>query len=310
MSNLIREPQAANPGVDSPCVDHPCSAIELIITPRSKDLDGFSVRRVLPYHKRRMVGPWVFFDHIGPVTFAAGSGIDVRPHPHINLATATYLFEGEILHRDSLGFAVAIQPGDINLMVAGRGITHSERETAAVRAREHRLHALQLWLALPEADEEVAPAFHHYAEAEIPTSVVDGVALRVMMGSAYGLTSPVRTFATTLYVEARLGPGQRLPQPLAEELAVYVASGAVRIDGTRVEQHQMAVLAPGATHPIEADGDCRIAIIGGARMPARHMFWNFVSSSPARIEQAKADWKAGRFPTVVGDEHAFIPLPE
>ena len=213
MSNLTADLQQQ-------CDARPCDGLELLIQPRDKDLGGFSVRRVLPTRERTMVGPWIFFDHMGPAEFPAGTGINVRPHPHINIATVTYLFEGEILHRDSLGSLQGIGPGDINLMVAGRGIVHSERERPEVTAQAHQLHGLQLWLALPEEDEEVKPAFHHYPAADIPALEVDGVPLRVMMGSAYGVTSPVRVFAETLYVEAHLQPGQSIVLPGAAERAV------------------------------------------------------------------------------------------
>lgn len=286
-----------------------CGAIELIIQPRDRDLGGFSVRRVLPSARHRMVGPWIFFDHMGPAEFAAGQGINVRPHPHVNLATVTYLFEGEILHRDSLGSLQPIRPGDINLMVAGRGIVHSERERPEVTAVAHRLHGLQLWLALPEADEEIEPAFYHYPGTEIPAVTVAGVPVRVMMGSAYGVTSPVKTFADTLYVEARLQPGQTLELPEAEERAVYVASGSLRAREDVIPEHAMAVFAPERSVVLEAVSEARIGIIGGEPMTPRFIDWNFVSSRKARIEQAKADWQAQRFPKVPGDEEEFIPLP-
>lgn len=287
-----------------------CGAIELVIMPRDKDLGGFSVRRALPNARRRMVGPWIFFDHMGPADFPAGKGINVRPHPHVNLATVTYLFEGEILHRDSLGSLQLITPGDINLMVAGRGIVHSERERPEVTAEPHRLHGLQLWLALPEPDEETEPAFYHYPSAEIPAVTVAGVPVRVMMGSAYGRTSPVRTFADTLYVEAHLQAGQTLVLPDAEERAVYVASGKLKARDTEMPEHSLAILGdlPGVV--LEAASESRIAIIGGERMTPRFIEWNFVSSRKARIEQAKADWAAQRFPKVPGDAEEFIPLPE
>lgn len=287
-----------------------CAAIDLIIRPRDKDLGGFSVRRSLPTAQHKMVGPWIFFDHMGPADFPAGQGINVRPHPHVNLATVTYLFEGEILHRDSLGSVQAIRPGDINLMVAGRGIVHSERERPEVTAAPHRLHGLQLWLALPQADEEIDPAFRHYAASDIPTAVIDGVPVRVMMGTAYGLTSPVRTFARTLYVEAHLQPGQTLALPEAEERAVYVAQGALAARGTDIPEHSMAVFADAAGVVLEATAESRIAIIGGEHLGQRFIEWNFVSSRKARIEAAKDDWRAGRFPKVPGDETEFIPLPE
>lgn len=287
-----------------------CTAIELIIQPRDKDLGGFSVRRVLPTARRKLVGPWIFFDHMGPADFPAGKGINVRPHPHINLATVTYLFEGEMLHRDSLGSVQAIRPGDINLMLAGRGIVHSERERPEVTAVPHRVHGLQLWLALPEALEEVEPAFYHYPAADIPALEVDAVPLRVMMGSAYGVTSPVKTFAETLYVEAHLQAGQRITLPDAEERAVYVASGALMARDTHIPEHAMAVFAAEPGIVLEAVQESRIAIIGGEPLGQRFIDWNFVSSRKARIEQARDDWKAGRFPKVPGDEEEFIPLPE
>jgi redox-sensitive bicupin YhaK (pirin superfamily) len=286
-----------------------CGAIELIIQPRDTDLGGFFVRRVLPSARRRMVGPWIFFDHMGPAEFAAGKGINVRPHPHVNLATVTYLFEGEILHRDSLGSLQPIRPGDINLMVAGRGIVHSERERPEVTAVAHKLHGLQLWLALPEADEEIEPAFYHYPGTRIPAVTVGGVPVRVMIGSAYGVTSPVKTFAETLYVEARLQPGETLLLPEAEERAVYVASGSVKARDDVIPEHAMAVFSPEPGVLLEAVSESRIGIIGGERMTPRFIEWNFVSSRKARIEQAKADWRVQRFPKVPGDEEEFIPLP-
>jgi len=287
-----------------------CDAVELLIQPRDKDLGGFSVRRVLPTAKRKMVGPWIFFDHMGPADFPAGSGINVRPHPHVNLATVTYLFEGEILHRDSLGSLQAIRPGDINLMVAGRGIVHSERERPEVHAVDHRLHGLQLWLALPEADEEIAPDFIHYPSDAIPALSIEGVPLRVMMGSAYGVTSPVRTFADTLYIEADLKAGQMLALPDSPERALYAARGSVQLGATVLAEHAMAVLKAGEGITVKAITDARIALIGGEAIGPRFIDWNFVSSRKERIEQARADWRAGRFPKVPGDEVEFIPLPD
>jgi redox-sensitive bicupin YhaK (pirin superfamily) len=285
-------------------------AVELVLRPRDKDLGGFSVRRALPTAQRTMVGPWIFFDHMGPAEFPAGQGINVRPHPHVNLATVTYLFEGEILHRDSLGSVQPIRPGDINLMVAGRGIVHSERERPEVTAAAHRLHGLQLWLALPEADEEVEPAFHHYPSRDIPALTVNGVPVRVMMGGAYGVSSPVRTFGGTLYVEAHLKPGQRLVLPEAEERAVYVASGALTAQGVEIPEHAMAILANVREVVVEAAAETRMALVGGRPLGQRFIEWNFVSSRRERIEQAKRDWREGRFPVVPGDEQEFIPLPE
>lgn len=285
-----------------------CQAIDLLIQPRDKDLGGFSVRRVLPTKERRMVGPWIFFDHMGPAEFAAGDGLNVRPHPHINLATVTYLFEGEILHRDSVGSHQAIRPGDVNLMVAGKGITHSERERPEVTAKAHRLHGLQLWLALPEADEEIDPAFYHYPGTDIPSVDVDGVPVRVIMGSAYGVTSPVKVYAETLYVETHLQAGQTLQVPAAQERAVYVAEGELKTDDTTLPEYSMGVFSDVPTIELTATKESRIAIIGGEHLGKRYMEWNFVSSRRERVEQAKSDWKAQTFPKVVGDEDEFIPL--
>ena len=285
-------------------------AIKHIITPREKSLGDFSVRRVLPSMKQQTVGPWIFFDHMGPADFPAGKGIDVRPHPHINLATVTYLFEGEILHRDSLGSVQTIRPGDINLMVAGKGITHSERERDEVRNSDHRIHGLQLWHALPEKDEETMPAFYHYPASDLPYFLENNVSLRLMIGSAYGFASPVKTFAETLYVEADMKRGDKVHLPNAEELAVYVVSGGIMLLGQAIASYSMVILEDNTTAAIEATADARVAIIGGEKMPPRFMEWNFVSSRRERIEQAKNDWRSGRFPLVTGDEKEFIPLPE
>lgn len=287
-----------------------CPVVAQLIQPREKDLGGFSVRRSLPVVGCKSVGPWVFFDHFGPVSLPPGPGPNVRPHPHINLATVTYLFEGEMLHRDSLGSVQAIRPGDINLMVAGRGIVHSERERPEATRHERPLHGLQLWLALPEADEETEPAFEHTPGAAVPAVDVDGVPVRVMMGSAFGATSPVRVFARTLYVEAELQAGQSLQLPDAPERAVYVAQGRARIGSTDVGPHAMAVLRSGsAGTTVQALQAARIAVIGGEPLGRRYIEWNFVSSRKERIEQAKQDWREGRFPKVPGDETEFIPLP-
>lgn len=286
-----------------------CDAIEVVLQPRDKDLGGFSVRRLLPTAQRKTVGPWIFFDHMGPADFPAGEGIKVRPHPHVNLATVTYLFEGEILHRDSLGSLQTIRPGDINLMVAGRGIVHSERERPEHTAVPHRLHGLQLWLALPEADEEVEPAFHHYPAADIPALEIDGVPVRVMMGSAYGASSPVRIFADTLYVEAHMKAGQKLLLPNAAERAVYVAQGALKAHDVAIPEHALAIVTQQPGVVVEATEESRIALIGGEPLGKRFIDWNFVSSRKERIEQAKIDWREGRFPKVPGDEVEFIPLP-
>ncbi len=297
---------------DSDNCDTPgCAVVEQHITPREKDLGGFSVRRCLPTIGRKSVGPWVFFDHFGPVTLEPGPGPNVRPHPHVNLATVTYLFAGEMLHRDSLGNVQTIHPGDINLMVAGRGIVHSERERPQATLHERPLHGLQLWLALPQADEETDPAFHHYPSDAIPAVTVDGVTVQVMMGTAFGVTSPVRTFAQTLYVEAQLGEGQSLVLPEALERAVYVAQGQVRLGNTEVGPHAMAVLrSSSGAATLHALAPARLAIIGGEHLGPRFIDWNFVSSRKERIAQAKDDWVNGRFPKVPGDETEYIPLPQ
>jgi len=302
MSNVLK---SAEQGCD--VIDSPCSAIETILSPRVADLGGFSVRRLLPTAKRKMVGPWIFFDEMGPADFPAGEGINVLPHPHIGIATVTYLFEGEILHRDSVGSYQPIRPGDINLMVAGSGIAHSERERPEITATDHRLHGLQLWLALPEEHEETGPAFHHYPDDDIPAVEIEGVAVRVMIGCAYGITSPVRQFSETLYLEATLEAGQTLELPEAPERAVYVASGVLRAHGSELPTHSMTVFSPEPGVAVTATEDTRIVVIGGEPLGKRFIEWNFVSSSKARIDKAREDWRAGRFAKVVGDEEAFIP---
>lgn len=284
-------------------------SVKYIINPKEKDLGGFSVRRILPYSKQKMVGPWIFFDHMGPAEFEDETGIDVRPHPHINLATVTYLFEGEILHRDSLGSLQAIKPGDINLMIAGKGITHSERERDEAKSKKRKLHGLQLWHALPEEYEEVDPAFYHYSANEIPTVVENEVKVRVMIGSAYSVKSPVKTFADTIYVEADMKSKRSLSTPKAEQLAIYIVDGEIEIAGSKVEKHNMVILEDNSSCDIKASKDSRIAIIGGQAFTKRYIEWNFVSSSKGRIEKAKQDWQKGRFPKVTGDEKEFIPLP-
>ena len=304
MSNLA-------PHVTQPCdVDSDCGMLEKLLKSREKDLGGFTVRRLLPTSGQKMLGPWVFFDHMGPANFPPGKGVNVRPHPHIGIATVTYLFEGEILHRDSLGSCQPIVPGDINLMVAGRGITHSERERPEVREKPHRAHGLQLWLALPDDQEDIEPAFHHYPAATIPAVDIAGVAIRVMMGNAYGVRSPVKTFSDTLYIEARLERGQTLELPDAEDLGMYVAEGALRIGDTRIPRYCMGIAGNRRSFAVEAEEHTRLAMIGGKRLSPRFIDWNFVSSRKERIEAAKRDWQEGRFADVVGDEEDFIPLPE
>lgn len=302
MSNLMKEAEQA---CDSSAAT--CPAIESILSPRVADLGGFSVRRLLPTAKRKMVGPWIFFDEMGPADFPAGQGINVLPHPHIGLATVTYLFEGEILHRDSVGSYQAIRPGDINLMVAGRGIAHSERERPEVTAGDHRVHGLQLWLALPEMYEEVEPSFHHYPGASVPAVTIGDVPVRVLIGSAYGVSSPVQQYARTLYLEAVIKAGQSLELPEAQERGVYVVSGNLEAQGSRIAGHTMAILAAEQGVTVTATEDSRVVVIGGDPVGRRFIEWNFVSSSKRRIDQARDDWRAGRFAKVVGDEHEYIP---
>jgi len=284
------------------------NSIKMTLKPREKDIGGFAVRRALPFVLQRSIGPWVFFDHFGPVTFKPGEGINVRPHPHINLATVTYLFEGEIFHRDSIGNALPIHPGAINLMVAGKGIAHSERTRDKLRATGYALHGLQLWHALPEEFEEIEPGFYHTPAADIPSVELDGVTIRVLMGSAFGVTSPVKTFSPNLYLEADMEDGAAFEIPKAEELGVYVVKGEAEIDGETAPINAMSVLNPNAT-AIKAKGSTRLAMIGGTALGHRHLWWNFVSSRKERIEQAKEDWAAGRFGQVIEDTDEVIALP-
>jgi redox-sensitive bicupin YhaK (pirin superfamily) len=287
-------------------------AIDLVIVPRSVDLGGFAVRRALPHVRRRMVGPFIFFDHFGPVEFRSGQGIDVRPHPHIGLATVTLLFDGEIVHRDSLGSNAAIHPGDVNLMTAGRGIVHSERTASDHRMGGERLHGLQLWLAMPAADEEIDPSFAHHDQAALPIVAGDGKVVRVVIGHAYGKTSPVPTLSDTLLADATLTPGATLPiDTETEERSLYIVGGEVDIAGDRFAAGRLLVLKPGDPLLLTAASEARVILLGGAAMDGpRHVWWNFVSSRKERIEQAKADWKQGRFDTVPGDTEEFIPLPD
>ncbi len=283
-----------------------------IIEGRERDIDGFRLVRVLPNAARRLVGPFVFFDHVGPAELVPGVGLDVRPHPHINLATVTYLFDGEFLHRDSLGNEQVIRPGAINWMTAGRGIVHSERTPPSLRKTGSHLHGLQLWVALPKAHEEAPPSFHHHDAEVFPVVKVDGVTLRVLAGSSFGQTSPVRTLSPLFYVEATLPAGGRLKLPNDHrERAAYVADGAVACGSERGRPGRMLVFAEGTEPVLEAEGPSRVMLLGGAPLDGpRHVWWNFVSSSKDRIEQAKRDWRDGRFGKVPGDETEFIPLPE
>jgi redox-sensitive bicupin YhaK (pirin superfamily) len=288
-----------------------CDALEQMIVPRSSDIGGFFVRRALPSAKRRMVGPFIFLDHMGPAEFRAGQGIDVRPHPHIGLATVTYLFAGEIMHRDSLGSVVPIRPGAVNWMSAGRGIAHSERTAPEHRNAGEPLHGLQCWVALPGAEEESSPSFAHHEADALPVVMGDGKTVRIIAGSLFGKTSPVTTGWETLFADVALEPGARLPLDAeTEERAIYLVSGEIDIAGDRFSDGRLLVFRAGDRITITAVTPARLAVLGGATMDGpRHIWWNFVSSRKERIDQAKADWKAGRFDAVPG-ESEFIPLPE
>jgi redox-sensitive bicupin YhaK (pirin superfamily) len=289
-----------------------CDAIEHVIVPRARDLGGFQVRRALPAAEKQMVGPFIFFDQMGPAEFLIGGGIDVRPHPHIGLATVTYLFEGEVFHRDSLGTSLAIRPGEVNLMTAGRGIVHSERETSAAKAVTRRLFGIQAWAALPKSHEEAVPGFAHHGVDELPRIAGEGKRVRLVMGSAYGARSPVSFPHESLFAEAVLAPGAVLPlDPDYDERAVYVASGEIDIAGDTFGEGRLLVFKPGDRISILATAQSRLVLLGGEPMDsARHIWWNFVASSKERIEQAKEDWRRKRFALVPDDDKEFIPLPE
>jgi len=284
--------------------------IELLITPAIRDLGEFTVRRTLPDKQRQRVGPFIFFDHMGPAEFPPDSGVNVRSHPHIGLATVTYLFEGEILHRDSLGKVQRIQPGAVNWMTAGRGIVHSEKVTDAIKASGQRLHGLQIWVALPLESEEAEPDFRHYPASAIPSVDVDGVDVRVVIGSAFGVTSPVQTHSETLYVEVNLEPGQQVAIPEAQELGLYVVEGSVAVCDRFVDAGVFAVFAEGATGLVTAESKSKFMFVGGDTLEGdRNIWWNFVNSSRERLDQAKKDWRERRFEEVPG-ETDFIPLPD
>jgi len=302
----------------SPCPDpvlgdrRAAEAIETLIVPRAVDLGEMTVRRALPSTKRQMVGPFIFFDQMGPAEFLTDQGIDVRPHPHINLATLTYLFEGEILHRDSLGTEQAIQPGAVNWMRAGRGIVHSERTSVDRRQNGQRLFGIQTWMALPEDREEDDPAFLHHSAEALPLVDTDGVKARLIAGSALGETSPLKTASETLYADVQLAQGRSMPiDPAYEERALYTISGEIEVAGESFVSAQLLVLRPGDAITVRAKSDSRFMLFGGAPMEGpRYIWWNFVSSRLERIEAAKEEWAKGRFDTVPGDEAEFIPLPK
>jgi redox-sensitive bicupin YhaK (pirin superfamily) len=288
------------------------SSIDSVIEQRRRDLGGFQVGRVLPASQRRMVGPFVFFDHIGPVDFAPGipRSVDVRPHPHIGLSTVTYLFAGEIMHRDSLRSEQPIRPGEVNWMTAGRGITHSERFERA-RAQGDTLHGIQAWVALPKEDEETAPDFSHHGAADLPTYEGDGLWTRLVAGAAFGMRAPVKTFSPLFYAHWRLAAGARAQLPAEyPERAAYVAAGSIEVDGRRFAEGQMLTFASGTPVLFNALEPAVVMLLGGEPVGERFLEWNFVSSSRERIDQAKADWRAGRMKLPQLDDGEFIPLPE
>lgn len=290
-----------------------CSAshgrIDLIVRPQRKDLGEFSVARALPAPERRMVGPFIFFDHMGPADFAPGQGIQVRPHPHIGISTITYLFEGLVMHRDSLGFTQPIEAGAVNLMVAGRGIVHSERAGNDLH-RQSKLHGIQSWMALPDAELECDPAFTHYPADVIPAFDVDGSGVRLIIGEVFGRRSPVTAFVRTLYLEARIPAGRRFSVPACvAELAVYVVEGDAVCDGHTLTEGVMAIARRNESIDLEARSECRVMILGGEPVGERIIWWNFVAPEQERIERAKADWREGRFERIEGDDE-FIPLPD
>lgn len=301
----------------SPCPDPTLGdaasvdAVETLIVPRAVDLGDMEVRRALPSAKRQMVGPFIFFDQMGPAEFLTNQGIDVRPHPHVNLATLTYLFEGEIRHRDSLGTDLAIHPGAVNWMKAGRGIVHSERTSEERKRTGQRLFGIQTWMALPEADEESNPAFMHHGAGDLPVVADGGIEARLIAGRAFGIASPLRAASETVYADVQLAAGATVPIDAEyEERAIYTIAGEIEVAGRRFAPGQLLVLRPGDAITVHAREASRFMLFGGAPMEGpRYIWWNFVSSRAERIEQAKEEWRKGRFETVPGDEAEFIPLP-
>ncbi len=282
------------------------------LAPVTHDLGGFKVHRTLPAKARTMVGPFLFFDQMGPARLAEGNGIDVRPHPHINLATVTYLFDGAIGHRDSLGTDKRIEPGAVNLMTAGTGIVHSERSPTDERARGPMLSGIQTWLALPDGMEEIAPAFEHVAAVDLPELDAHGVRARVIMGELWGCRAPTTTYAGTIYADIRLDPGASVPiDAAAEERAVYLASGEATLEGVPLQPMTLYVLRPGIPATLASASGARAMLCGGdAFRTPRHVWWNFVSSSHDRIQEARRAWTAGDFPRIPGDDKEWIPIPE
>lgn len=299
------------------CPGAPADAIETLIIPRARDIGGFEVRRALPAPKRQMVGPFIFFDEMGPAEFVTGAGIDVRPHPHIGLATVTYLFKGEFQHRDSLGSNQMIRPGEVNWMVSGHGVTHSERTSAETRRHPHELFGIQTWVALPEAGEDAPASFEHQGRDALPLIEDGGVSLRLVLGTGWGKRAPVKVFSETFYAHAELAPGARMPLPDDhEDRGLYVVSGSIEVAGQVFAANRMMVFRPGDRITVRAGpGGARIMALGGATLGGpRYIWWNFVASSQERIEAAKAawkegDWEHGRFQLPPGDDVEFIPAP-
>ncbi len=296
-------------------LNHP--KLEMVITSRERDIGGFSVRRILPYATHRMVGPFIFFDHMGPAEFLPGQGVDVRPHPHINLATVTYLFEGKIRHQDSLGSDQNIEPGAINWMTAGTGIVHSERAPLEKSGLTNRMNGIQLWVALPEDKEETAPSFYHHPKNTLPEFEVEGVHLKLLLGEAFGKKSPVQVMSDMFYVDAAFEEGQELTLPAGtRETAVYLAEGEIEVEDIRLDSFSMAVGKRSQDLKIRALKKSRVLLLGGDPVGPRHIYWNFVSSSKDRIEQAKQAWLQGpsetnpRFKPIPNDQNEFIPLPQ
>jgi len=287
-------------------------SIEMVIVPRARDLGGFEVRRALPAARKQMVGPFIFFDQMGPALMQPGQGIDVRPHPHIGLATVTWLFDGSIYHRDSLGSSQPISPGELNWMTAGKGIVHSERTAPPELARERKVFGIQSWVALPKQFEETAPAFDHVEAHKLPVIDERGISARIIAGSLYGATSPVKTHSDLFYADVQMTAGTALPLPVEhEERGVYVAEGEIELAGQVFEEGRLLVFRPGDAITLRARTNARLMLLGGEPMDGpRYIWWNFVSSSKDRIEAAKDDWKQARFAIVPGDETDFIPLPD
>ncbi|MGX1309581.1 redox-sensitive bicupin YhaK (pirin superfamily) [Amorphus suaedae] len=308
-----------NPTLEPGCPDDAgLDAIETLIVPRSRDLGGFEVRRALPAPKRQMVGPFIFFDQAGPAEFLTGQGVDVRPHPHIGLGTVTYLFRGDFHHRDSTGADQIIRPGALNWMVAGRGVTHSERTPTAARSGPNSLFGIQTWLALPDSHEDIDPSFEHFGKETLPMIEDDGVSVRLILGTAYGKTAPAAMHSETFYADVKLDPGRRLPMPDDhEDRGIYVVDGSISIAGQSFDAGRMMVFRPGDRITVAAgESGARLMVLGGATLNGpRFIWWNFVASSRERIEEAKADWRAqnwgnGRFDLPTDDRDEHIPLPD